>query len=65
MPFDEKSSKPPLDPGNKPRNGLSFFLSQDFSLGNGNTQDVSNKETATCKDYTTNFSVRLFQRDSI
>ena len=65
MPFDGKLVKPPLDPGHKPRIGLSFFFNEDFSLGNGNIQAVSNKETSTCKDFTTNFSVRLFQRYSI
>ena len=55
MPFDGELDNPPLDPDHKPRTGLSFFFNQGISLGKGNMQAISNKETVTCKDFTMNY----------
>ena len=65
MLFDGESDKPPFDPGHKPLTGVSFFFNQDVSPGEGNIQVVSNKETATYKDFTTTIYARLFRRDAI
>ena len=35
IPFDGELDKRPLDPGHKPRTGLSFFFNEDVSPGKG------------------------------
>ena len=62
IPFNGESDKPIVDLDHKPQTGLSFLFNQDVSFCKGNIQALSNKETATSNDFTTNFFERRFLR---